>query len=243
MSAATATEAPAQPAQLDGRLDAVVGRRVYGWAWNRSAPDEPLEIEVRFDGVDTPLAVVTADQPREDLTGAGIGSHAFEVEVELPPGADPSRIVAFARPRSGDAVLALPSRSETERLVEETVTPQFSRLGGELEALRGSVGRALRDLAARLPANDPGAAAATREALAAVGSRLDAVADAQRTLDERVAGLEVFLMRIDGTLWSLAEEGKKRTGGSADRPLRLAVAVLGGAVAVVVALMLAGRLF
>ncbi|WP_448187875.1 hypothetical protein [Azospirillum sp. sgz301742] len=238
MSAAIATEAP----QFEGRIDAVAGRRVYGWAWNRSAPDESLEIEVRFDGVETPLAIVTADQPREDLTGAGIGSHAFEAEVELPAGADPSRLVAFARPRSGGAGLALRQRSETERLLNEAVTPHLTRLGNELDALRAGVGRALRDLAARLPANDPGDATATREALAAVGSRLDAVSDAQHTLDERVAGLEVFLMRIDGTLWSLVEEGKKGTGGNADRPLRLVVAVLGGAVGVIAAMIL-GRLF
>lgn len=237
MGTATAIGAP----QLEGRLDAVAGRRVYGWAWNRSAPDEPLEIEVRFDGVEMPLAIVTADQPREDLAGAGIGSHAFEVEVELPADADPARIVAFARPRSGGAELALRPRSETERLLEATVTPQFARLRDELEAMRAGMGRALRELAARLPANDPGAATATREALAALGSRLDTVTDAQRTLDERLAGLEVFLMRIDGTLWTLAEDGKKRPGGTADRPLRWAVAGLGGAVGVIGALLLAGR--
>ena len=242
MAAATRTEAPAQPAHLEGRIDAVAGRRVYGWAWNRSAPDEPLEIEVRFDGADVPLATVTADLPREDLAGAGIGSHAFEAEVELPAGIDPSRIVAFARPRSGDSVLTLRQRSETERLLEETVTPHFTRLGNELDSLRGGVGRALRELASRLPANDAGESAATREAVAAIGSRLDAITDAQRSLDERLAGLEVFLMRIDGTLWSLAEESKKKTGGNADRPLRLAVAALGGALSVMAVVIMAGRL-
>jgi len=235
MGAAAATE----PVQLEGRIDAVAGRRVYGWAWNRSAPDEPLEIEVRFDGVEAPLATVTADLPREDLAGAGIGPHAFEAEVELPPGADPSRLVAFARPKAGGAVLALRPRGETERLLEETVTPHLARLGTELESLRGGVGRALRDLAARLPAAPPANDAGASEALASLSTRMEAVADAQRTLDERVAGLEVFLMRLDGTLWSLAEEARKRTAGTADKPLRLAVAGLGGAVAVMAVLLLA----
>lgn len=218
--------------QLEGRLDAVAGRRVYGWAWNRSAPDEPLVIEVRFDGVDAPLATVTADQPREDLAGAGIGAHAFEAEVELPPGADPARLVVVAKPPSGGAELTMRPRGAAERLLEETVTPHLTRLGAELDSLRGGLGRALRDLSARMPANDAGAA----EALA---SRLDALSDAQRTLDERVAGLEVFLMRLDGSLWALAEEAKKRGTGTADRPLRLGVAALGGAVAVMAVLMLA----
>ena len=88
MSAALQTIAP-QPADIDGRIDAISGGRLYGWAWDRIRPSDHLEVEIRVG--DKVVATAFANQPRDDLkaNGVGDGCHAFELAIELAPGQAP----------------------------------------------------------------------------------------------------------------------------------------------------------
>jgi serine/threonine protein kinase len=68
---------PADPARLEGYLDTVDEEAIFGWAWNASEPDSPVQVDV-YDGL-TLLATVPADQERDDLMAMqkGNGKHAF----------------------------------------------------------------------------------------------------------------------------------------------------------------------
>jgi len=61
----------------EGHLDVVNDDGISGWAWDRTRPNEPLQVEI-LDGSQT-VAVVTADLLRDDLAqaGKGAGNHGF----------------------------------------------------------------------------------------------------------------------------------------------------------------------
>lgn len=83
-------------AAVVGYIDALEERRIAGWAWCRTRPDAPVEVEFRLDGV--ALKRVVADGFRPDLAraGAGDGKHAFNVILEAPlPVSQPERLTAF----------------------------------------------------------------------------------------------------------------------------------------------------
>lgn len=56
---------------LDGYLELCTSGVISGWAWNSDHPRERVGVEILVDG--TPLARVTAQQYRKDLTDCGIG--------------------------------------------------------------------------------------------------------------------------------------------------------------------------
>lgn len=216
---AAGTEAAPLPAQLEGRLDAVSGGRVYGWAWDRARPSEPVEVEIRLDG--HVLARVTADLPRPDLEAGGLGNgrHAFEAELpaDMPGEPDLHALAAVAvSPATGaQSALAIPEPGEREQAA--TLVPQLDRLGAVILAVRREQGqlsqgqqsllRGLRELGTRLPApGQPGAAQDTAKAI-------EDLARGQRELAERIAGLEVFLVRMDETLGRF-ETGIRGTAAS-----------------------------
>ena len=68
-------------ADLAGYLQAVHPNRIIGWAWDKSRPDEPIEVTI-LDG-STELASVKADGFRKDLLEGkrGNGKHGFEVPM------------------------------------------------------------------------------------------------------------------------------------------------------------------
>ncbi len=70
-------------AELHGHIDRVEGGFIHGWAWNDSAPESPIEIEVRAGGVR--VAGGTAHVYREDLRAAGIGDgrHGFVLPIDV----------------------------------------------------------------------------------------------------------------------------------------------------------------
>ena len=79
-NAVIVTEAPAT-SQIQGRLDAIEGRRLFGWVWDRARPNERLLVRILLEG--RMVVSATADMPRVDLrrNGIGDGGHAFEVEL------------------------------------------------------------------------------------------------------------------------------------------------------------------
>jgi len=67
-----------------GVLDFEPGAEIVGgWAWDRSQPDSPVDVEV-YDG-DEKVATVRADEFRQDLVDAGIGNGRHGFSYEPPP--------------------------------------------------------------------------------------------------------------------------------------------------------------
>jgi GT2 family glycosyltransferase len=83
-----ATELSGSPQVVDptpnllGRLDTVHGMSVHGWAWDRSRPDQFLDVEVVGPGGEV-LAGATANSFRGDLLGAGIGTGMCAFKIDL----------------------------------------------------------------------------------------------------------------------------------------------------------------
>jgi len=216
------------PAVIEGCLDAVAGGRAYGWAWDRTRPAEPVEVEIRLG--DRVLARVRADRPRPDLESGGVGDGRHAFEVELPAGVGAGDLTAIAHsPATGAAVpLAVPTAEE--KAVGAALNPHLTRLTAVLEQLRTdqrnlgqlqqATARTVRDLAAR-PADG-------EAAIAGLQAALDRLEQGQTALTERIGAVEVFLLRMDESLQRLERNGggEARTGmaqGGLSDP-RLAVA-------------------
>ena len=107
---APAALAPSGP--VEGYIEDVQDRRVIGWAWCRSRPNDPVEVEIRVG--DETLAAVRADRFRGDLAKAGLseGRHAFEAALDCTLSAEQkTRLTAHARPRAGDPWVPLVNRT------------------------------------------------------------------------------------------------------------------------------------
>ena len=63
---------------FEGYVDKIENGILTGWARQLSSP-APEQVEVFIDG--QAVATVSADRPRADLDAAGIGAHAFEVDL------------------------------------------------------------------------------------------------------------------------------------------------------------------
>lgn len=213
MSAALQTLAP-QPADIDGRIDAITGGRLYGWAWDRVRPSDHLEVEIRVG--DRLVATAFANQPRDDLkaNGVGDGCHAFELAVDLAPGETP---VAIARsPVTGD-VMPLRLPSDVETVTESVLGPTLLRMSALMDATQRNQQTVLRGLRELMK---QGQAAPNAD------KRLEALAAAQEELKTQVNGIEVFLMRIDEYLHEVNNSLKQRAPAAVDKPLRIAVGLL-----------------
>ncbi|MBB3265969.1 hypothetical protein FHW79_003602 [Azospirillum sp. OGB3] len=205
----SSTPVVAEPAAsvIEGRVDAVQAGRIYGWAWDRSYPTDRLTVEFRAempDGRSVVLGRALADRPREDLVGGnfGDGHHAFEADLEIPAGLDPTRVVAVVAAPSTGAIATFAQPSAEEKLLERTLAPHLVRIGAGLDAARRDhqqitagqqgIARLLRETQERIAAGQSGAGAAAAQQAA--------LSDALHGLQERVAGLEVFLVRMDTTM-------------------------------------------
>jgi GT2 family glycosyltransferase/SAM-dependent methyltransferase len=70
----------ARPAgSLHGRLETATCRRIAGWAWDSSAPEQRLRLEIRAG--DHVLGTAFASRQRSDLTEAGIANGAVAFEL------------------------------------------------------------------------------------------------------------------------------------------------------------------
>ncbi|MBB3175191.1 glycosyltransferase involved in cell wall biosynthesis [Endobacter medicaginis] len=77
----TASDA-ARPAEIPaGALDFASWETCWGWAWDATAPDDPVDLDIRLDG--ETLFTLRAEIYRSDLVGAGIGNgrHGFYFRV------------------------------------------------------------------------------------------------------------------------------------------------------------------
>jgi hypothetical protein len=213
MSAALQTLAP-QPADIDGRIDAITGGRLYGWAWDRVRPSDHLEVEIRVG--EKLVATAFANQPRDDLkaNGVGDGCHAFELAIDLTPGETPT---ATARsPATGD-VMPLRLPSDVETVTESVLGPTLLRMSALMDATQRNQQTVLRGLRELLK---QGQAAPNAD------KRLEELAASQEELKAQISGIEVFLMRIDEHLHEVNKSLKQRTPATVDKPLRFAVTAL-----------------
>jgi hypothetical protein len=239
MSAALKTVEPqnhvTMPADIEGRIDAFANGRLYGWAWNRNRPDERLDIDIHLDG--KPAATISADKPREDLKANGIGDGAYAFEIPIDAGPNATLTVQARSPSTG-TVAPLRARSETETATEALLVQPIKRLQMLMEAIHltqqqvqaghQAVLRTLREL----PRN-------TNDQTTAVTARLDGLSSSQQSLEQQVAGIEVFLLRIDETLRDLNGTLKRLPATRTDLPLRITIGALTAAVTLSLGLTLA----
>jgi hypothetical protein len=85
---------PIDAMRTRGYIDGVFGSAVRGWVVDLDAPDTPLKVALRFDGVEH--RPVLADERRDDLARAGIGTGVggFRVSLRSVPAAGEHEIVA-----------------------------------------------------------------------------------------------------------------------------------------------------
>jgi hypothetical protein len=229
------TQADLPPAHtIQGFIERIEPQRVSGWAWDRLAPEDVLEIKILLDG--KILATTRADRFREDLKIAtGDGCHAFQAFFDDPiPEQARHRITAVACSRPDGAAIRL-----VNLLSEPTSNPQASAVAMPIDSAQANAGARqwLVQLAAahrRLQATCSEALEEVQKALAAEAARTAEVVDtvkdlrsAQELLGQQLAALEVFQARFDTTLKS-REERMTMAGvdGGADRGLRAAVAAI-----------------
>ncbi|MGZ8409900.1 MAG: hypothetical protein ACXWVS_08285 [Hyphomicrobium sp.] len=219
---------------IEGFIERIEPQRVSGWAWDRRAPGDVLEIEILLDGKS--LATTRADRFREDLKkGIGDGCHAFQAFFDTPiPEQSRQRITAVARSRPDGAAIRLVSLVGARLL-----SPQASAVAVPADSAQANAGARpwLVQLAAahrRLQATCSQALEEVQKALAAEAARTTEVADtlkelrtAQEQLGQQLAALEVFQARFDTTLKSMEERVTVAgVGGRTDRGLRTAVAAI-----------------
>ena len=210
-----ALQTPAlQSADIEGRIDAITGGRLYGWAWDRVRPTDHLEVEIRVG--DRLVVTAFANQPRDDLkaNGVGDGCHAFELALDLGSGETPTAIARS--PVTGD-VMALRLPSDVETVTESVLGPTLLRMSALMDATQRNQQTVLRGLRELLKQG---------QATPNADKRLEELAASQEELKTQVGGIEVFLLRIDEHLHEVNNSLKKRAPAAVDKPLRIAVAAL-----------------
>lgn len=213
--------------QIQGRLDAIEGRRLFGWVWDSARPTERLLIRILLEG--RMICSATADLPRVDLrrNGIGDGGHAFEVELpEAVAGISSNLAVVAVSPSTGEEVV-LQSPSQDERAAEAAISGPLNRVLDRLELLieaqrrsqfvQREVSNVLRDTSKQIDeivGQENG-----------IGAALDVVRASQTELAGKIANIEVFHMRFDTVLADFDKRIRELTT-AADRPMRRAVALL-----------------
>jgi hypothetical protein len=216
---ALAAETPA-PAALEGRLDAIAGGKVYGWARDRSRPDASLAVELRLDG--QPVGEGSADRPRADLEAGGLGAHAFEIETALPDDTPLERLSALVTvPGTGES-LVLQAPSSGERAVDAAIAPHMAQLAQRLDQLRRDQ-RRLAQAQLQAVGELRGSLAQPTEAPA----ELIRLAEGQKVLGERLEALELCLVRIDQSLGGLAAKAVAPQAGNSVLTPPIALGAIG----------------
>jgi hypothetical protein len=220
---------------IEGWLDHASAGRAFGWACDRGHPEDPLEVEIRLAADDgstsSPLATVRADRSREDLKAGGFGDgrYGFDARFDLPDGADPARIVALARsPRTGAGQIL-------GRAGADVAEPRGGAAGmaTHLQRIVGGLALVRREQAEQMAA----VKADLRQELTRLAARSGDATDLRRLADgldaraERVGAVEVFLVRLDGSLRSLDEAVRRGRPGDRASPVRVALVVGAGAAA------------
>jgi hypothetical protein len=213
--------------QIQGRLDAIEGRRLFGWVWDRAHPNERLLVRILLEG--RMVMSGTADLPRIDLrrSGIGDGGHAFEVELpEAIAGVSDSLTVVAVSAKTGEEIV-LRSPSQDERAAEAAISGPLNRVLDRMELLIEAQRRSQvvqREVVETLR----GTSEQIDEILGeedGIKSAVDLVRSSQTELAERIAGIEVFHLRFDKVLADFDKRIEELTT-AADRPMRRAVALL-----------------
>lgn len=207
MKKAEPTDQPAAalepvPAGLRGRVDALDGGRLFGWAWYPAQPDSRLEVKIF--AADKLLAVASADRPRVDLrrNGVGDGGHAFDVELPEVAVKSGRRLRVIATHPEGGADLELQVPSVEERAAEAALAASFGPMLDRLEAatlhqqrIQKVHASAVRQLAGASRQLSDVAAADS-----ALAQAVQSIREGQQRIADRFAELDVFLMRFDGVI-------------------------------------------
>jgi hypothetical protein len=213
--------------QIQGRLDAIEGRRIFGWVWDRTHPAERILVRILLDG--RMVASAVADLPRIDLrrSGIGDGAHAFEVELPEMIASTPDNltIVAFSRATSEEVVLRNPSMEE--KAVEAAVSAPLHRVIDRIELLieaqrRSQAVQRETVEVLRGTSKQVGDIVGQEDGISAA---IDLVRASQNDLSGRVADIEVFHLRFDKVLADF-DEKVRELSTAADRPMRRAVSIL-----------------
>jgi len=231
---APAALAPSGP--VEGYIEDVQDRRVIGWAWCRSRPNDPVEVEIRVG--DETLAAVRADRFRGDLAKAGLseGRHAFEAALDCTLSAEQkTRLTAHARPRAGDPWVPLVNRTRRAAAkggeAAEGAAPQPARPASDAAAVLSAIAALEKSVAhgfGRFRADLRDAVAAGAAAQAAVGAS-GAAADSQtwrKQLSTLVDSIDVLQARVDVICAALQDRGA--SFGSARRSDRLLMLLVSG---------------
>ena len=215
------------PSQIQGRLDAIEGRRLFGWVWDRAYPSERLLVRILLEG--RMVVSATADLPRVDLrrNGIGDGGHAFEVELpEALAGVTASLTVVAVSATTGEEIV-LRSPSQDERAAEAAVSGPLNRVLDRLEILIEAQRRS-QILQREVVESIRTTSKQVDEIVSqedGIGAALDLVRTSQTELAEKISGIEVFHIRFDKVLADFDKRIEELTT-AADRPMRRAVALL-----------------
>ncbi|ALA19941.1 MULTISPECIES: hypothetical protein [Chelatococcus] len=226
--AAPAEAAANLAADINGRMDAIEGARLFGWVWDRNRPLERLQIKVLIAG--RQVLSTVADKPRVDLRRNGVGDGAHAFEVELPEfvlhHADQLSIIATSPSTGQEVALRMPSQDE--RAAEAAMNTPLGRVLDQLDVLiaaqrRSQIIQREAAEALRMTAEQVEKMSSNEEG---IGAAVELVRASQAELTRRVSDIEVFLMRFDRTLADFEERIRDLTH-TADRPMRRAVTLLG----------------
>jgi hypothetical protein len=215
------------PAQIQGRVDAIEARRLFGWVWDRARPNERLLVRVLKEG--RMVASATADMARVDLrrNGIGDGGHAYEVELpeDAASAAESLTVVALSPTTNQEVVLQAPSQSE--RAAEAAISGPLNKVLDRLELLIEAQRRS--QLAQREASETMRTTAKQIEEITSqedgIGAALEVVRANQTEFAGRISDNEVFLMRFDKVLSEFDKRIEDLTK-AADRPMRRASALI-----------------
>jgi hypothetical protein len=225
-NAVAVTDVPAA-SQILGRLDAIEGRRVFGWVWDRNRPTERLLVRVLLEG--RMVGSATADVPRVDLrrNGIGDGGHAFEVELpEAVASVSDSLAVVAVSPATGEEIV-LRAPSQDERAAEAAISGPLNRVLDRIELLieaqrRSQIVQREAAEALRGTSKQIGEIVSQEDG---IGAALEIVRANQTKLADKISDIEVFHLRFDKVLADF-DEKIRELATAADRPMRRAVALL-----------------
>lgn len=226
---ATPEQDNAQSAKVEpmkGRVDAVDDGRLFGWAFDPSAPGKRLTIRVLLDG--KPIAEAIADKERPDLRRNNIGDGAHAFDVMLPQ---------FAAIRAGELVVVAISGSGVEQALrvpkpdeqaaEALIAAPMTRILDKLDMLMAAQRQLQvnqRSLQRAAPVIDGTGNASTVDPIS--GS----IEGLRGDFNQRLTELDVHLMRMDGVVAGLEkriEALQKQTSGEI-KPLFMLLFVLVG---------------
>jgi hypothetical protein len=220
------TLAPAHAhAGFVGFIDAITDGRVFGWAWDKEAPEARIEVTIRLG--DRVLGTVHADRPREDLLAGGVGDGAHAFEFELPAGVDPSEIRVFGRhPMTGTS---LPVRPRPANEAGGSAGLELARIGESVQAIGSSMRvlhRTMQAVLTSVRTADPDRAGSAEENDGENVTLAD-IASQQAALRSQVQSIELALGRIDETLQRQAAATRQAQGKGPDRASLVPLIVVG----------------